>query len=345
MGTKNFTPSFLKPKKKTTTSNGREKGKGKVIINKKLYRAIVASSVRFANSRIPESEWAEVYGILIGRVEGDNVIVSEAYPMTHTMKRGHILKVSYDSEDYVHSVAIEEEAYTHDPPEFIVGWYHSHPGIRVMFSQDDIKNQLFWQQANPLAIGLVFNHVRLMRQIEVSLKKGDAEVPLNNDPGFKIFRLKDPSKGIQADYVWIPYEFSDATVDEVFIEEAKKFVKDVTRLFRRVNFYEQSKQMVEILIGKLEEIYAGTKAYINTLIKQGNTARISNVIETQSKEIKKNIENADKDIDILREIINYVEYKERELIIPKMKELFTYWENKKSEYLAKFDELKDQYNI
>jgi len=340
---KEFIPSFLKSKQKELEKDSIVETQGKVILNKKVYRTIIASSVRFANSQIPESDWAEVYGILIGHIENGNILVSEAYPITHTMKKGHILKVSYDSEDYVHSVSFEEESYKHDPPEFIVGWYHSHPGIKLMFSQDDIKNQLFWQQANPYAIGPVFNHVRLIKQSEISIKKDDAEIPLINDPGFLIFRLKDPSKGLQSEYVQVPYEFSDAKIDEEFIEEAKYFVKSVTRLFPRENFYEKSKQNLEKELNKLEDIYSGTSSYITTLIREGKLDKIRNIVLSQYDELVKMIDSIDSDILLLKELVNYVEYKERESIIPKMQELFEYWSDKKQEFLSKFQELKEKY--
>jgi hypothetical protein len=83
--------SFLQRKNKDEKK--KETGtEGKVLLNKKVYRTIVASSVRFANPRIPEPEWLEIYGILIGHNEGNNVIVSAAYPMTHTMNKGIVPK-------------------------------------------------------------------------------------------------------------------------------------------------------------------------------------------------------------------------------------------------------------
>ncbi|MHA1728320.1 MAG: hypothetical protein ACTSWY_06270 [Promethearchaeota archaeon] len=315
----------------------------KVILNKKVYRMIIASCVRFANTRIPEADWLEIYGILIGHIVKKKIIVSEAYPITHTMKKGHILKVSYDNPDYVDASLIEEEAYTHDPPEFMVGWYHSHPGIKVMFSQDDIKNQLGFQTNNPLAIGLVFNQVRLLSQIELAKRKGDPSQQLDNDPGFKIFKLTDAARGIEASYDEVDFEFSDAKITPAFIEEAKIFVGDVTRLLPRDNFIEKTKAYIEKNMMRLQEIFSGTEAYIKTLIKKGETSRISGVIDTQKAEIDKTLGPIENDIQKIQELMYYVEYKERGETIHNIKEIIDDWHTRITELMDSFNNLKTRF--
>lgn len=317
---------------------------GKVILNKNVYRTIIGSCVRYANARIPEEDWLEIYGILIGHHDKKkNIIVSEAYPITHTMKKGHILKVSYDDPDYVDASLIEEEAYTRDPPEFIIGWYHSHPGIKVMFSQDDVKNQLGYQSNNPLAIGLVFNHVRLVRQVEVASRKGDPNSPLMDDPGFKIFRLKDPNRGIEASYDTVDYEFSDAKITPAFIEEAKSVVADVTKLLPKDDLVESTKANFEKQLAKITEIYDGTESYIKTLIKKGETSRIPNVIETQKQEVEKIIRPMEDDLGKLRELMHFVEYKERGETINTFNEVFDNWKNSLEKLMNQFNALSSEY--
>ena len=114
--------------------------RGKIKLNLEIYKTIIATTVRYANVKIPEEDWAEVYGLLYGYINGDDVIVTEAIPFTHTKKQRHILKVEFDEEDYALAASIESEFYIKDPPQYIVGWYHSHPGIKLMLSQDDVKN-------------------------------------------------------------------------------------------------------------------------------------------------------------------------------------------------------------
>jgi proteasome lid subunit RPN8/RPN11 len=316
----------------------------KVILNKKTYRTIVAASVRYANARIPEQDWSEIYGILIGHIDKKkNVVISQAHPITHTMKKGHILKVSYDDPDYIDAALIEEEAFTHDPPEFIVGWFHSHPGIKVMFTQDDVKNQLGFQTNNPQAIGLVFNHVRLMRQVELARRRGDPSQNLENDPGFKIFRLSDPSRGIEASYDEVDFEFTDAILEPSFIEEAKEFVGDATKLLVKDNMYGTTKTNMDKQFEKIREVYSGTEAYIKTLIKKGETSRIEGVIETQKTEIQKLMGIAQEDILKLQELTDYVEYKEKEDTTRKMNGLFEDWQNNVNSVINSFNNLNKRF--
>ncbi|MHA1337765.1 MAG: hypothetical protein ACTSPW_18805, partial [Promethearchaeota archaeon] len=66
-----------------------------------------------------------------------------------------------------------------DPPEFMVGWFHSH-FIGHTFSGIDIINHLGWQNANnPHAIGLVF----------------DPQLISEKNPGFAILKLEDYNNG------------------------------------------------------------------------------------------------------------------------------------------------------
>jgi len=314
--------------------------KGKVILDKATYRLIIASCVRFANARIEEEEWGEIYGILIGYIDKrKNIIVTEAHPITHTMQKQFLLKVSYDNPDYVDAALIEEEAYTKDPPQFIVGWFHSHPGIKVMFSSDDIRNQLGFQTNNPLAFGIVFNHVRLVRQVEIAMRKGDPVTQLNNDVGFKVFRLKDPSKGTQASYEGVDFEIKDVRITPELIEEAKSMVSDVTRLLPPGNLVEHAKKNIEIQKAKIKEIYTGTEAYIKTLVKKGETSRITQVIATQQKEMERQILPMDHDITKLSEFMCYVEYKERGETLNGMRELFRDWETFTYQITEQFNKL------
>ncbi|MBN2155855.1 MAG: hypothetical protein JW776_07410 [Candidatus Lokiarchaeota archaeon] len=317
---------------------------GKVILNRAIYRLILASCVRFANARIPEEEWGEIYGILIGYIDKHkNIIITEAYPITHTMQKQFLLKVSYDNPDYVDAALIEEDAYTRDPPQFIVGWFHSHPGIKVMFSSDDIRNQLGFQTNNPYAFGIVFNHVRLLRQVEIALRKGDPEIPLKNDVGFKIFRLKDPSKGTQASYVEVDFEIQDVSITPEFIEEAKNFVGDVTRLLPTGDLVQFTKENMEQQKAKVTEIYTGTEAYIKTLVKKGEISRIESVIESQRKDMERLILPMDNDFRQLSELMRYVEYKERGKSINGMNLLMKEWNDFTTQIKEDFQKLKTRY--
>ncbi|MHA1932012.1 MAG: hypothetical protein ACW96X_05700, partial [Promethearchaeota archaeon] len=199
---------------------------GIITIPKKVYLTIVAAAVRFANARISKDDWLEVSGIFTGKNEGDNVIVTAAYPIMHQEldKDAVIDQYKWSDEDYEAFYIIDDEAFSRDPPEFVVGWWHTHPGFKIMLSHIDIRTTLSYQQNNPLAISLVFNPMRLIRQIEVADKKGDPDKQLKNDPGFKIFRLDDVSSGIEASYHSAEYKVEGYESMEQLLSLTQKFI-------------------------------------------------------------------------------------------------------------------------
>jgi len=315
--------------------------RGKIKLNLEIYKTIIATTVRYANVKIPEEKWAEVYGLLYGYIDGDDVIVTEAIPFTHTKKQRHILKVEFDEEDYALAASIEsEEFYVRDPPQYIVGWYHSHPGIKLMLSQDDVKNQLAWQTNNPLAIALVFNPVRLLKQIEVPARKGDPLKQLHLDTGFLNFRLDDPNRGLEAAFHIVPFEFTDLKLDESLISNAQEFVRWVTRAFPKGDdVLSEYQRYTDSTLQKLDEIYNGTKSYINTLIRKGENNRIPQVVENQSQEAFKVLEQGNSMINIFKIMKNYLEYKERERLIPQIDEILNNWDQKTMHFMENFKKL------
>ena len=314
--------------------------RGIIKLNLEIYKTIIATTVRYANVKIPEENWAEVYGLLYGYINGDDVIVTEAIPFTHTKKQRHILKVEFDEEDYALAASIESEFYIRDPPQYIIGWYHSHPGIKLMLSQDDVKNQLAWQSNNPLAVALVFNPVRLLKQIEVPARIGDPVKQLHLDTGFLNFRLDDPNRGLEAAFHIVPFEFTDLNLDETFIRNAQEFVRWVTRAFPKGDdVLLEYQRYTESTLQKLDEVYNGTNSYLNTLIRKQETHRISQVVENQSQEAVKILEQGNEMINIFKIMKNYLEYKERERLIPQIDDILNNWDQKTVNFMENFQKL------
>ncbi|MHA1194729.1 MAG: Mov34/MPN/PAD-1 family protein [Promethearchaeota archaeon] len=311
-----------------------------VIIPKKAYLTIVAASVRFANQKIPRDDWLEVSGIFIGKNEGNDVIISKAYPIMHQEldKDAVIDQYKWSDEDMIVASEIELEAYERN--EFIVGWWHSHPGFKVMMSHIDIKTTLSYQQHNPLAISLVFNPERLLRQIELPNKKGDPVKQLKNDPGFKIFRLDDVSKGIQASYHEVDYKIEGYDSLDQLVKLTQKFIIDITNFFPKDNIYEVYESFIDERINKLESILLGTEEYLKTLARTGESHRISEVLDNQVKEIRKYVAETYIKIENIREFMDYLEYKERDAVIPKVNEILLRWDETISTLDEKIENLK-----
>ncbi|MFX0141478.1 MAG: hypothetical protein ACFFDN_48015 [Candidatus Hodarchaeota archaeon] len=305
-----------------------------VIIPKKVYQTIVAASVRYANARIPEDDWLEVYGIFIGKIEGENVLLSAAPPITHQVKREEdvIDKVFWSEDDYISSAEIENEAFERN--EWVVGWWHSHPGFKVMMSHIDIRTTLSYQQHNPKAISLVFNPQRLIRQVELPDRKGDPITQLDWDPGFKIFRLDDVNRGIEASYHTVDYKIEGYDNPNQLVQLTQKFVIDITTFFPKDNLFETYEKFISNKIAELESKIAGTDEYLQTLVRQGQTSRVPEVLGNQQRDIRKYVAETFIKIENIKDFMHYLEHKEKATIIPKVEEILSVWD----EALTNFNE-------
>jgi len=298
-----------------------------VIIPKKAYLTILAATVRFANTRIQMEDWLEVYGIFIGKNEGDDVMITEAYPITHQVKKKEdiIDKVYWSDVDYESFSIIDDDAFGRG--EFAVGWWHSHPGFKVMLSGfGDKRTTLAYQENNPLAFALVFNPLRLIRQVELPDKKGDPIKQLKGDPGFKIFRLDDVRQGDKGTYHEADYKILGYDDMEQLVKSAQKFIIDVTNFFPKDNIFQIYETFIKDQINQLNSLLIGTEEYLMTLTRKGETNRVPEVLENQNKEIRKFVANTFIKIESIKEFMDYLEYKERESIIPKAKDILSEWD-------------------
>lgn len=297
-----------------------------VILTKQVYQTVVAACVRFANQKIPQDLWVEASGIFVGKNVGDDVIVTGAYPIMHETfdPEAVIDKYVWSDEDYMHIEIINEMAFANN--EFVVGWFHSHPGFKVMLSGfGDRKTTASYQGMNPKAIALVFNPLRLTRQVELPVEKGGPVKPLKGDPGFKIFRLEDgfepKSNLVEADYKIEGYDNPMHMV-----QMAQKFVIDLTNFFPKDNIDGVYTKFVEGKINELASKISGTEEYLATLARKGEGDRIPDVLETQTADIRKFIAETFLKIETIKEFMEYLEYKERETIIPLVNEILSRWD-------------------
>lgn len=170
---------FLKSKEKESTSF-----KINLILKWKAYKRIIGYSYRYANDDLSEQKWREVYGILIGSIDDDKEIIKDAVPMVVGDRAG----VQYESQQYVDMAQIDastyERAIRDKKKDFIIGWWHTHPGFGFFLSPIDCLTQLGYQMPNPNAVGLVFDHTK---------KKKKAL-------GIAALQLRDPEIGIRSAY-------------------------------------------------------------------------------------------------------------------------------------------------
>ena len=149
---------------------------GFVAIKESVYLTIAEAVLTYANPfKMKEDDFREVYGFLGGRVVVGNCKVNDVQ-VAHV---GENTEVQLEMKHYIKAADWESQLYIKDPPEFMVGWFHSH-FIGHTFSGVDILNHLGWQnENNPHAIGLVF----------------DPQLISEKNPGIVILKLEDYNKG------------------------------------------------------------------------------------------------------------------------------------------------------
>lgn len=160
-----------------------------VVIRADAYKTIILYASRYANKSIPNEEWKEIYGILIGRSDEELVYVENAEALTF----GHATDVQLDERHYGFIEEIEKKYIKEAKGYYMVGWFHSHPGLNLFFSYIDLINQLGFQQTNDDFCGLVFDHTLLgQKKKEVIRSEDGTEHAMTKyDTGFEIYRITD----------------------------------------------------------------------------------------------------------------------------------------------------------
>ncbi len=195
-----------------------------------------------------------------------------------------------------------------------------------MMSHIDIQTTLSYQQNNPLAISLVFNPIRLIRQIEVADKKGDPDKQLKNDPGFQIFRLDDVSSGVEASYHIVDYKIEGYESMEQLIMQTQKFIIDVANFFPKSNVPKTYDKFISERITHLDSLLLGTEEYLASLTRRGEKSRIPEVLENQTQEIRKFVAETSVKIENIKEYMDFLEYKEKDKIIPQVENILSKWD-------------------
>ncbi len=316
-----------------------------VFIPKEEYLTVVAACVRYANRRIDKDDWLEVSGIFIGKNEGEDVYITKSYPIMHQKldKDAVIDKYKWSNEDYEALYIIDDEAFSRG--EFTVGWWHSHPGFKIMMSHIDIKTTLSYQTNNALAISLVFNPERLERQVELPAKKGDPIKQLEGDPGFKIFRLDDVNKGIQASYHTVEYVITGYENQEQIVPLTQKFLIDITNMFPKTDIFETYEKFITDRINELNSKLQGIEEYLNTLTRKGESHRIMEVLNSQTRDIRKFIAETFIKVENIRQFRKYLEYKEISTIVPKVETILAEWDDTVSQLNAKLTEIAKKFTF
>jgi proteasome lid subunit RPN8/RPN11 len=184
------------------------------VLTYNAYKKIVGYGLRYANEAMSSKDWREVYGILIGSVEDNKkVLIKDAIPMIVGDRAG----VKYENKQYVDMAQIDESVYERSiqdsKNDFIIGWWHTHPGFGFFYSPVDCMTQLGYQIPNPYALGIIFDHTKF----------------LSNDfyLGVAGLRLINPEQGMLATYDLIELEYE--LEKEQMVKKVKKTIKDLNK--------------------------------------------------------------------------------------------------------------------
>ncbi len=195
------------------------------VLTLKAYKRIIGYANRYANHNLNTSKWREVYGILIGAIENDEkIIVKDAIPMVVGDRAG----VKYENKQYVDMAQIDasvfERSIQDNKNDFIIGWFHTHPGFGFFYSPIDCLTQLGYQLPNPYALGLVFDHCE---------KESES-----HSLGIAGLRLKNPERGISSTYdlIELEYEFEQNLMNKEAKAVTKKVDKNIEKVLKELEF-------------------------------------------------------------------------------------------------------------
>ncbi|MFX1601250.1 MAG: hypothetical protein ACFFB6_11695 [Promethearchaeota archaeon] len=199
-----------------------------VLLTLKAYERIVGYAIRYANEDQNPDKWREVYGILIGSIENNyEVTVKDAIPMVVGDRAG----VKYENKQYVDMAQIDasvfERSIQDDKKDFIIGWFHTHPGFGFFYSPIDCMTQLGYQIPNPYAVGLIFDHCE---------KKS-----VRQFLGIAGLRLKDPELGISSAYdlIDLKYELEEKKMVDKVETVIKKVNKNMNKVLKEIKYIDE----------------------------------------------------------------------------------------------------------
>ncbi|MFX1393606.1 MAG: hypothetical protein ACFFAH_08525 [Promethearchaeota archaeon] len=231
---------------------------GKVYIKKEAFRNMITHVLRFGNEAFEES--VEVMGICIGKtVNGKDIELINAIPITHGKK----ISIGFNSEDY--NAFSEVERIYAKQNLHAVGWYSSHPGWGLFFSDSAIINHrnFFQNDKKPYGFYIVFDHTLMAK---------------DGNLGFEIYRLDDYSDEKNTEYHKIAYEIEIPNNLEYFTW-VQKFVEDNEKeapiLIKEIN------ELTELTPSELQEIPSPEKSItevepINSGFQEG-TVKFANI--------------------------------------------------------------------
>ncbi|EDO44562.1 predicted protein [Nematostella vectensis] len=108
----------------------------------------------------------EVMGLMLGKVDGDTMIVMDAFALP---VEGTETRVNAQAAAYEYMAAYIESAKSVGRLENAIGWYHSHPGYGCWLSGIDVGTQMVNQQFQEPFVAIVIDPTRTISAGKVNL--------------------------------------------------------------------------------------------------------------------------------------------------------------------------------
>lgn len=112
----------------------------------------------------------EIMGLLVGKPEGDTIIVLDSFPLP---VEGIEYKVEASEEAMGYMTQVSDSM-EHKREEAFCGWYHSHPfdvdvKPHYFMSSTDVSTQTLWQNSSPVWTAIVVDPLRSLAKQEPQL--------------------------------------------------------------------------------------------------------------------------------------------------------------------------------
>ncbi len=182
----------------------------KAIVTGGSYMKIMSHVLRFWGKALPPKDRQACYGLLIGRYEGDNILIRDVEPLMHNAADDLLFEEPF-MQMYSDINGVKAQVESQDR---VIGWYRTVLAGGLKFTARDIRNQVKFQSLDPNASGLLFDPAAL----EGSL-------------GFSIFRLQGTRFfSAMSEYGKVPWEVKD--FEDGDIDSLVRFFRDVTKAFK-----------------------------------------------------------------------------------------------------------------
>lgn len=252
------------------------KEKEKVLISYRALNKVLRHGMRFSNPKAPRKDWVECMGFLVGNVDDSKVQIMDAIPIVH----GSLVEVEFQNEHYAKADEINQDL---TDENWIVGWYHTHPGHGLFLSPVDRVNHSGYQSLNPKAVAIVFDPSKFKEGIQLN-------------EYLKIFRLKSPELGEKSEFVEIENVEVEHIIQDVLdcmVEATMLLAEGYPLVLEYKEEYARPKHVLTEKVENLEKTIDEMGKFVQKIQKDMQSVGIK--LESHQKSTDKAIDKLKKD--------------------------------------------------